>query len=77
LAPEVSLFLLPFRGHSVGPRGKGIVEGQNVAQQPSDLWQSGLPRRSRCGEGGSKSVKLNQSDFFAQKAGPFYANTFI
>jgi hypothetical protein len=76
----------PFRGHSFWQKGRGFAEGQNVAKQPSDLWQSGLPRRSRlvrrsrsgeggCGEGGSRSVKVNQSDFFCSKNQAIYATT--
>jgi hypothetical protein len=68
LSPKSQLVpFAPYRGHSFWQKGRGFAEGQNVAKQPSDLWQSDLPRRSRSGEGGSRSVKVNQSDFFCSK----------
>jgi hypothetical protein len=65
----------PFRGHSVWQKGRGFAEGQNVAKQALDWWQAGLPRRSRCGEGGSGSVKPNQTDSSWSTNQAIYATT--
>jgi hypothetical protein len=38
----------------------------------SECLKAGLPRRSRFGEGGSKSVKVSQTSLFGQGSRPIY-----